>query len=363
MLAQGGGSGPHDEVVDRGHPHPGAGELALELLAQREQVAHLGLVAVGELRHLLQAGVHVAGDRPAHAGQRDDVAGARPDRDGRGPGRGRSGRTRRATASTSARRIRPPGPLPRTWRRSTPPCAACRRTSGEAKPRRHGRRGGGAAPPRQPPPPQPRPQPAAAAGAAAGRRGRQPLAAPRPPRRPRRRCVRPDRCHAGRSARCRAPERPAWRWARRAAGRRSPTPPPARPAAARPRPRPPARPAGRPRGPRGVRRLLVADEQPGDECAGRERGALGGDERQPAVGLGLDVHVDLVRADPQQHVTGADDVAATWRPTRRWCLPPSSARAWAAGPPSPRLSPARAAGGSPRRCSRGPGRTRSPAPG
>src|SRR3954449_5739270 len=37
-----------------------------------------------------------------------------------------------AAAATSARRIRPPRPEPRTWLRATPSAPGCRRTSGEA---------------------------------------------------------------------------------------------------------------------------------------------------------------------------------------------------------------------------------------
>lgn len=50
--------------------------LLLEPVPQRHHGVHPDLVAVCQLGHLLEAGVHPAGDGAAHAGQRDDLAGA-----------------------------------------------------------------------------------------------------------------------------------------------------------------------------------------------------------------------------------------------------------------------------------------------
>ncbi len=95
MIAQGQRRGPDDEVVQGRHPRrgtgsgtgaPQAGPLPFELGTQGDQIGDVGFVTVGELRHLLQAGAHGAGDRAAHPGQRHDLAWPGS---GRRPARGR----------------------------------------------------------------------------------------------------------------------------------------------------------------------------------------------------------------------------------------------------------------------------------
>src|SRR3954449_5547457 len=199
-----------------------------------------------------------------------------------------------AAAATSARRIRPPRPEPRTWLRSTPSATACRRTSGEAGARVCSSTGaeaagaGGAV------------VPAASASSTSSERIRPPGPVPRRARRstPRSLAIRlalgeagsrpaeapaarvgdplgvgrggqpPRRLLAqggGRAGELQLPDVAEWGCRRRGHGDL--------------------------RGPLG--RLLVSLEQPRDQGARRQGGALVHDRLEPAFPLGLDLGVHL----------------------------------------------------------------------